>query len=136
MVTQKEPLAHNVLSTGHQKVILQSDQEPSIIEVKYKAGSDIPTEIVYEESLVRDSQRQRKQRASQPNRPRTDPVQSTTTPTDRLVRDSSLVQCLVRHAAWTLATFRVGGDGMTAHQRIKGKPFNQQIAASGEQIQK
>ena len=26
-------LAHNVLSTGHQKVILQSDQEPSIIDV-------------------------------------------------------------------------------------------------------
>ena len=28
-------LAHNVLSTSHQKVILQSDQEPSIIDVKH-----------------------------------------------------------------------------------------------------
>ena len=38
-------LAHNVLSTNHQRVILQSDQEPSIIDVKHKAGTHIPTEI-------------------------------------------------------------------------------------------
>ena len=48
-------LARNVLSTGHQKVILQSDQEPSIIDVKPKAGTHIPTEIVNEESPVGDS---------------------------------------------------------------------------------
>ena len=48
-------LAHNVLSTGHQKVILQSDQESCIIDVKHKAGTHIPTEIVYEESPVGDS---------------------------------------------------------------------------------
>ena len=48
-------LAHDVLSTGHEKVILQSDQEPSIIDVKHKAGTHIPTEIVYEESPVEDS---------------------------------------------------------------------------------
>ena len=48
-------LAHNVLSTGHQKVILQCDQEPIIIDVKHKAGTHIPTEIVYKESPVGDS---------------------------------------------------------------------------------
>ena len=47
--------AHNVLSTCHQKVILQSDQDPSIIDVKHEAGTRIPTEIVYEESPVGDS---------------------------------------------------------------------------------
>ena len=31
-------------------------------------------------------------------------------------------------------TIHVGGDGMTAHQRIRDKPVNQQIAAFGEQI--
>ena len=65
-------LAHNVLSTGHQKVILQSDQEPSIIDVKHKAATHITTEIVYEESSVGDSNAngisERK-----PNHPRTDP---------------------------------------------------------------
>ena len=34
-------LAHTVLSTGHQD-ILQSDQEPSIIDVKHKARTYIP----------------------------------------------------------------------------------------------
>ena len=47
-------LAHTVLSTGHQKVKLQSEQEPSIIDVKNKAGTHIPTGIVYEESPVGD----------------------------------------------------------------------------------
>ena len=47
-------LAHNLLSTGHQKVILQSDQESSIIDVRHKAVTLIPTEIVYEESPVGD----------------------------------------------------------------------------------
>ena len=48
-------LAHNVLSTGHQKVILQSDQEPSVINVKHKAGTHIATKTVHEESSVGDS---------------------------------------------------------------------------------
>ena len=48
-------LVHNVLSTGHQKVILQSDQEPSLIDAKHKAGTHIPTEIVHEESPAGDS---------------------------------------------------------------------------------
>ena len=48
-------LAQNVLSTGHQNVILQSDQEPSVIDVKHKSGTHIPTKIVYEESPDGDS---------------------------------------------------------------------------------
>ena len=48
-------LASNVLSTGHQNVKQQSDQEPSIIDVNHKAGTHIPNEIVYEESPVGDS---------------------------------------------------------------------------------
>ena len=75
-------LAHNVLSTGHQKVILQSDQEPSIIDVKHQAGTHIPTEIVYEESLVGDSNANGSiERANQ-----TIQGQTRTTLNDRLVR--------------------------------------------------
>ena len=48
-------LAHNVLTTDHQKEILQSDQEPSIIDVKHKASTHLPTEIVYDKSHVGDS---------------------------------------------------------------------------------
>ena len=48
-------LAQNVLSTGHQNVILQSDQEPTIIDVLHKSGTHIPTKIVYEEGPDGDS---------------------------------------------------------------------------------
>ena len=48
--------------------------------------------------------------------------------------DSTVLKWLVRHATWTLTTFHVGSDGKTAHQRIRGKPFNQQVAAFGEPI--
>ena len=113
-------LAHNVLSTGHQKVILQSDQDPSIIDVKHKGGTHIPTEIVYEESWGR--------------------IRAIKDYTERQIGatiglDSSVLKKkLLRHAAWTLTTLHVGSDGMTAHQRIRGKPLNQQIAAFGDQI--
>ena len=47
-------------------------------------------------------------------------MQSKTTPNGQigatLGLDSSFLKWLVRHAAWTLATFHVGSDGMTVHQ--------------------
>ena len=108
-------LAHNVLSTEHRKVILQS------------AGTHIPTVIVHEESPVGDSNAIGSfERANQTIEGRQ--IGAT------IGLDSSVLKWLVRHAAWTLTTFHVSSDGTTAHQRIRGKPFNQQIAAFGEQI--
>ena len=130
-------LAHNVLSTSHQKVILQSDQESSIIDVKHKAGTHISTEIVYEESPVGDSNANGSiERANQTIQRQ---IRAIKDYTERQIGatiglDSSVLKWLVRHTAWTLTTFHVGSDGKTAHQRIRGKPFNQQIAAFGEQI--
>ena len=47
-------LAHNVLSTGHQKVCRATKNRASSTS-NTKAGTHIPTEIVYEESPVGDS---------------------------------------------------------------------------------
>ena len=130
-------LAHNVLSTGHQKVILQSDQEPSIIDFKHKAGTHIPTEIVYEESPVGDSNANGSiERANQTIQGQIRAIKDyTERPIGATIGlDSSVLKWLLRHAAWTLTTFHVESDGKTAHQRIPGKPFNQQIAAFGEEI--
>ena len=132
----EKALAHNVLSTGHQKVILHCDQEPSIIDVKHKAGAHIPTEIVYEESPVGDSNANgSNERAIQTIQGQ---IRAIKDYTERQIGatiglDSAVLKWLVRHAAWTLTTFHIGSDGKTAHQRIRGKPFNQQIAAFGDQ---
>ena len=77
-------LARNVLSTGHQKVILQSDQEPSIIDVKHMAGPHIPTEIVYEESPVGDCNANENIEQTKPSKDRS--AQSRTTMNKRSVR--------------------------------------------------
>ena len=136
-LTQKKALAHNVLSTSHQKVILQSDQESSIIDVKHKAGAHIPTEIVHEESPVRGSNANGSiERAIQTIQGQ---IRAIKDYTERQIGatiglDSAVLKWLVRHAAWTLTTFHVGSDGKTEHQRIRGKPFIQQIAAFGGQI--
>ena len=126
-----------MLCTDHQKVILQSDQEPSIIDVKHKGGTRIPTEIVYEESPVGDSTANDSiERANQTIRGE---IRAIKDYTERQIGatvglDISVLQWLVRYAARTLTTLHVGNNGMTAHQRVRGKPGNQQIAAFGEQI--
>ena len=118
-------------------MILQSDQEPSITDVKHKAGTHIPTEIVYEESPVGDSDANGSiERANQTIQGQ---IRAIKDYTERQIGatigvDSSVLKWFVRHAAWTLTSFHVGSDGKTAHQRIRGKPFNQQVAAFGVQI--
>ena len=111
-------------------MILQSDQEPSIIDVKHKAGTHIPTEIVCEESPVGDSNTNSSvERASKTIQGQ---IRVTKDHTERqtvatIVLDILVLQWLVRHAAWTLTTFHVGS-------RIRGRPLNQQIAAFGGQF--
>ena len=122
-----------MFSTGHQKVILQSDQEPSIIDVKHKAGAHIPTEMVYEESPVGDSSIERAIQTIQGQ------IRAIKDYTERQIGatiglDSSVLKWPVRHAAWSLTTLHVGSNGMTAPKRIRGKPFKQQIEAFGEQL--
>ena len=129
--------AHNMLSTDHQKATLQSDQEPNIIDVRHKAGTHIPTEIVHEESPAGDSNANGSiERANQTIQGQ---IRAIKDYTERQIcatigLDSSVLKCLVRHAAWTLMTFHDGSDRMTTHQRTKGKPFDQQVATFGEHI--
>ena len=116
---------------------MQSDQEPSIIDVKHKAGTHIPTEIVYDESLVGNCHANGSiERANQTIQGQ---IRATKDCTERQIcatigLDSSVLKWLVRHAAWTLTIFLFGSDGKAAHQRIRDKPFNQQIVAFGEPI--
>ena len=95
-------LAHDLLSRGHQKVILQSDQEPSIIDVKHKADTHISTEIVDGESPVGDSNANGSiERANQTNQGQ---IRAIKDYTERQIGatiglDSSVLKWLVRHAA-------------------------------------
>ena len=113
------------------------DLDARFMDVKHKACTHTPTEIVFEESPV--GEREANGSIERTNQPLQGQIREIKDYTERQIGatiglDSSVFKWLVRHAAWTLTTFHVGSDGMTAHQRIRGKPVNQQIAAFGEQI--
>ena len=110
--------------------------QPSIIDVKHKAGTHIATEIVHEESPVGGNANGSIER---PNQTIQGLIRAIKDKTERQIGATirlgcSVLKWLVRHAARTSTTFHVGSDGMTDHQRIRGKPFNQQMAAFREQI--
>ena len=124
-------LSFNVLSAGHQKVILQNDQEPSIIDGKRKAATSEPKSSAKKVPLETAPHQQR-HRASKPNHPRAGSSnQGHHRTTDRCDDGPSQLNLEV---VWTLTTFHVRSHGMTADHRISGKPFKLQIAAFGEQM--
>ena len=132
MVTQKEHLRTTCCPQVIGKWYCRA-----IIDVKHKAGTHIPTEIVYEESPVGNSNANCSiERANQTIQGQIRAIKDYTERQSgaTIGFDSSVLKWLVRHAAWTLATFHVGSDSKTSHQRFRGKPFKQQIAAFGEQI--
>ena len=45
-----------------------------------------------------------------------------------------IVQWIPPHAAWLISHERVGPDGLTAVQRLTGRPCRQQLAEFGEQV--
>ena len=147
-VTQKEHSQPTCCPLVIRKVILHSDQKPNIIDVKNKASTHIPIEIVYEASPVGDTPTEASSEPPKQSKHRF--VQSRTSQSDRSLRRwaltkttqhnatqhnaSSVMKWLVRLAGWTLTAFHVRGDGMTARQRIRAKSFKQQLAAFGAQI--
>ena len=105
--------------------------------VKHKAGTHIPTEIVYEESPDGDSNANCS--IERENQTIQGQIRAIKDYTERQIGatiglDSSVLKWLVRHASWTLTTFHFGSNGMKAHQRVRGRPFSQQTAAFGEQL--
>ena len=131
MVTQSEHLRTTCCPQGHaESEILQSDQEPSIIDVKHKASTHIPTGIVYEESPLGDSNANGCIERPKPSKDRF--VQSKTTLNDtfvrRLVSTAQFLKWLVRHAAWTLTTLHIGRA--TVRQLINASETNHSINRS------
>ena len=39
---------------------------------------------------------------------------------------------LVRHAGFLLSRFQVSADGLTAYERLRGKPFRKKLMSFGE----
>ena len=86
------------------------DLDARFMDVKHKAGTHIPTEIVYEESPVGESNANGS--IERTNQTLQGQIRAIKDYTQRQIRatiglDSSVFKWPVRHAAWTLTTLHV-----------------------------
>ena len=117
---------------GHNKIILKSDNEASIIALKQaikRRAED--SEIIMEESPVGESQSNGEVESTIKQVQgmfRTIKMSTESRIGDRIIRSHALIPWLVRHAASLITKYTKGEDGCTAYRRMKGKEFNSQIA--------
>ena len=116
---------------GHDKIILKTDNEASIMALKRAIMTEKPVTIVPEEAPVRESQsngevenavkqvqsKTRTLRLSIESRYEMD-----------LNRDHPSIPWMLKHAADMLRRMSIGKDGRTAWERMKGKKFKAELA--------
>ena len=119
-------LSHNLQFLGYKRLILKSDQEPAIINLKAALVRERPEDIMTEESPVNEHQAngqvERAVRIVQGQiRTMRGALQARINATVRSNWD--ICPWLVRHAAATISRFKRGEDGNTPHMRIRGREF-------------
>ena len=120
---------------GHKKMILKSDQEPAILELKELVKIEREDDIVLEESPVKESQSNGEvERAIQEvqGQVRTTKAALESRYENRITEDHPCLPWLVAHSADTLRRFQVHKDGKTAYQRVRGKVFRREVMEFGE----
>ena len=122
---------------GYPKLILRSDNEPSIKALKSAVKEASKLNIILEESKTGDS-------------PSNGAVEVAVRETKRQCRcmKSSLeeqlgkevgekhpiLSWLARHANFLMSRYRIGPDGRTGHERARGKKWRRPVVAFGERI--
>ena len=114
---------------GHKRVIVRSDQEPAILKLKQAVKREVSQEMVCEESRVGES----------PSVGSANVHISILQGQIRTLRDAveteygkrmhgggnAAIPWMVQHAAGILNRYRLGADGKTAYQRVKGRRFSE-----------
>ena len=139
----ENPYATKVLagfleSSGYKKVVLKSDQEPSMVSVCKAARKEVDVEIVPEHSPVGESQSNGDvERAVQSVQglARTIKDALETKLGDRLNPKGPIMAWLVDHSGVLLNLFHVDSGGMTPYHRWKGKPWKIPLPSFGEVVE-
>ena len=119
------------MRTWYKRIVVRSDQEPAFRVLKAAVKRESPYAIVGEESPVGESQSLGGINVQIPciqGRVRTlrDALESRYS--ERLTEGSPIIPWMIMHAAGILNKFRVGSDGHTAYQRVKGRAFVKELA--------
>jgi len=122
---------------GYKKIILKSDNEPSIISLKQAVKDSMNVEIILEESPVGDHQANGevenaiKRCAGQF---RTLKEVTETRYGKRIAPEHHILPWMIAYSSGCINRFQVGEDGYTNHKRWKGKDFDRPICEFGECI--
>lgn len=122
---------------GYRRLVLKSEQEAAIIELKEDLKRVREEERTMEESPVQDSQSNGFiERAIQEVHGQIRTVKSALEARlGQKITSSHLgLPWLVMHSANTLNRYAIGEDGRTAYYRLKGKRLNQEVVEFGEDV--
>jgi len=124
-------LSDHTKELGHRKIILKSDQEPSIVSLKERVSMVTDgVEIVSEASPVGESKSNGEvERAIRTVRGQFRTFRDHVENRYMTVLDQShkIVLWMVAHAANTVDRFALGTDGKTSYQRRRGRKFNKEL---------
>ena len=130
-----EQTAAFVRRLGHPKLIIKSDQEPSIRDFAIAVSKKLGCQAMEELSPVGESQSNGvAERAVQSVEDvlRTLKLGVEKRLDAKLPCQHPAMQWLVAHAADIVTKFQIGHDGRTAYERLKGKPCREDVVEFGE----
>ena len=144
VVTQKgncayavKRLSEDIGSLGYNRIILKSDQEPAIKDLKIRVKTERSEDIIMEESPAYEHRSNGEvERAIQTIQGQVRTIKSALESRYETTMgpDSNMMPWMVRHAANVINRYHKGTDGMTAYRRLKGKEFKKEVVEFGEGV--
>ena len=122
---------------GYKQVVLKSDQEPAIMELKACVKRERGEDTIMEESPGYDSKSNGEiERAIQTvqGQVRTMKVALEDRTRQRIQADHVILPWIVQHAAAVINRYHKGSDGATPYRRARGREFNGDMCEMGERI--
>ena len=138
VVTQKgncpyavKRLSEDIGALGYNRIVLKSDQEPAIKDLKARVKAERGEEIIMEESPAYEHRSNGEvERAIQTVQGQIRTLKSALESRYawQMPPDGDILPWMVRHAGNMINRYHKGADGMTAYRRLKGKEFKRDVA--------
>ena len=130
-------LSEDVGALGYSRLVLKSDQEPAIKELKARVKMERAEDIIMEESPAYEHRANGEvERAIQTVQGQVRTLKSALEAryNSPVGQDWSVLPWMVRHAGNAINRYLRGTDGLTAYRRLKGKEFKRETAEFGEGV--
>ena len=144
VVTQKgncpyavKRLSEDIGAMGYNRIVLKSDQEPAVKDLKARVKAERSEDIIMEESPAYEHRSNGEvERAIQTVQGQIRTLKSALESRYewQMPPDSDILPWMVRHAGNTVNRYHKGADGLTAYRRLKGKEFKRDVAEFGEGV--